>query len=318
MADALDKAVLRFEARIRKVSESLVITIPKQQADALNFKSGQTALVEMIKINEDELKKQKQEEGLRTYFGEPYHGALYYNNVKIAELDAVFCKEDEYRTGGLGEGQPLDSLPIARSFSGIISRGKYLSSGFKELHSDKGDSVEWISRSMDGFNRMEIERGSEKLIFEPAWFEQHSVDLLESKRIDNLRFDAPAKNVKKTDSAIDPLKKILEEFKQIKFAFVYGSIARGTFTKNSDIDVLIIGVENNKMHERIFELQKTTARPINYMIWSKEKFRKKLHEGDGLLKEIIRNNIEWLHGDNNEFERIIEREMDRKEKNASR
>ncbi len=50
----------------------------------------------------------------------------------------------------------------------------------------------------------------------------------------------------KTVALIEPLRKSLQPFSEtIKAAFVYGSVARGTDTAHSDIDLMVIGDELN-------------------------------------------------------------------------
>ncbi len=86
------------------------------------------------------------------------------------------------------------------------------------------------------------------------------------------------------------------------YALIYGSFASGREMENSDIDLLIVGsVKEDSILRAIMEVEKRTGREINYIIWTEEEFREKAEQGNSLLRNIIRNPVIMLMGDESEF-----------------
>jgi predicted nucleotidyltransferase len=72
--------------------------------------------------------------------------------------------------------------------------------------------------------------------------------------------------IQKTIGLHDPLRHSLElHADRIQVAFVYGSIAKGTDTSNSDIDLMVIGddLTYSDLYSGLEEAEKSLARPIN-------------------------------------------------------
>ncbi len=80
---------------------------------------------------------------------------------------------------------------------------------------------------------------------------------------------------------------IIEEVKEIDFLIVYGSYARLSAEKNSDIDILIVGKFKNK--DRIKELLVNFDAEPSIKVESLEDFKKMMHEN--LHKNIMREGI---------------------------
>lgn len=92
--------------------------------------------------------------------------------------------------------------------------------------------------------------------------------------------------------ALEPLRK------KINLAFVYGSIARSSETKNSDVDLLIVGnVDFGVAVEKLAEAQRTLNREINPTIYSVKEFRKKAREN--FLKTVLAGKKLFIIGDEN-------------------
>ena len=104
----------------------------------------------------------------------------------------------------------------------------------------------------------------------------------------------------KTSGASKMLQNILEKFKDIDRAFIYGSFAKGEEREDSDIDLLIIGeVNEDKLIEEIDKLEKKLQREINYAIYEKEDFKKKKKEGNSFILDILKGKKIFLVGDEN-------------------
>lgn len=142
-----------------------------------------------------------------------------------------------------------------------------------------------------------------------------NLGLLTRKRLGNQVFfytnkDCPflqdLKNLYQKTEGFFPLLK--EAFSQLNvyYAFVFGSIAKGTEKPNSDIDLMIIGDESDtNISDAIFNIQKKSKREINFILWSKRDFQEKLRSKNIFLSNILNQKIYWVMGDEDEFGRIV-------------
>lgn len=107
----------------------------------------------------------------------------------------------------------------------------------------------------------------------------------------------------KTDYIGELIKKNLEN--KVRYAFIYGSFAKGEEKERSDIDLFIIGgLSEDELIKIIQNLEKKIDREINYILWNERTFynRAKSHH---LLKNIKKSKIIMLIGHENEFRRSI-------------
>jgi predicted nucleotidyltransferase len=76
---------------------------------------------------------------------------------------------------------------------------------------------------------------------------------------------------------------------QISAAFVYGSVAKGTDTAKSDIDVMVIGedIAYPEVYSALMPVEAQLARKINPSIYSYEDVRLKLKKGNAFLTRIM-------------------------------
>ncbi len=117
----------------------------------------------------------------------------------------------------------------------------------------------------------------------------------------------------KTELAGNYLSAILRKFNPI-YAFIFGSFAKGTENKGSDIDLFLIGkIDENELIPAIAKAQKELGREINYILWSEADFRVRQKGGHSLINEIRRNPIIWLWGDEDGFRRAVAGKPDRKD-----
>jgi len=104
----------------------------------------------------------------------------------------------------------------------------------------------------------------------------------------------------KTSGVPKMLHNILEKFKGISQAFIYGSFAKGEEREDSDIDLLIIGkVNEDKLIEEIDKLERKLQREINYAIYGKEDFNKKKEEGNSFILDILKEKKIFMMGNEN-------------------
>lgn len=84
------------------------------------------------------------------------------------------------------------------------------------------------------------------------------------------------------------LKKALFPIKGLEHAYLFGSYASGKFTKNSDLDVLLIGGHDSiEVREHLTSLQRRLGREINIVDYSTEEYKKKLQEKGGFLTRVF-------------------------------
>jgi predicted nucleotidyltransferase len=142
-----------------------------------------------------------------------------------------------------------------------------------------------------------------------------SLGLLESRKKGNmvlykLRTKSPiAEDLKriflKTESLGMVIMKDLDT-RKIKFAFIFGSFAKGIETQTSDVDVLIIGdVSEDDVLRSIAKTERRIGREINFILWTEEEFLEKAKKKIPLIKEISKTPVIMIVGDEDELKRSI-------------
>lgn len=149
-----------------------------------------------------------------------------------------------------------------------------------------------------------------------------------AKELDNLTKVNLVKKSKKANLNIYSINKeciFLSEFKQIflktdyfeelikkeinnkaKYCFIYGSFARGEETESSDIDIFLVSeMKEDELIKVIQGLEKITKREINYILWNEKTFAQRAANGHHLLREIKKNKVIMLVGNENEFKKQI-------------
>lgn len=104
----------------------------------------------------------------------------------------------------------------------------------------------------------------------------------------------------------DLLKKALRPLKdKIQFSFIYGSLARGEESVNSDIDLMIIGdLGIRDVASILGSIGQETGREINPTVYPLKEFRKKIKEKNSFIKEIMHKPKIWLIGEKHEFAKM--------------
>lgn len=96
--------------------------------------------------------------------------------------------------------------------------------------------------------------------------------------------------VRKTFAVADVIREALEPLHdQIELAFIYGSIAKGSDVKTSDIDLMLVGegLVYGDVMELLVPLEESLQRPINPTIYKPVKFREKLKLGNSFLLGLM-------------------------------
>ncbi len=84
----------------------------------------------------------------------------------------------------------------------------------------------------------------------------------------------------------------LEKIKGVKEAYIFGSYAKDSLGRESDIDVLIVGSHSSlEVKRKILPLQKNTGREINIIDLSPEEFKQKKRKKDEFIENIFSEEI---------------------------
>lgn len=72
---------------------------------------------------------------------------------------------------------------------------------------------------------------------------------------------------------------------------LYGSAATGTFTGTSDLDILVIGEEDQVNRSKVLDIQEKIGREIQLTLISWHKFEKMKKENDPFIRTVIEDHI---------------------------
>ena len=113
----------------------------------------------------------------------------------------------------------------------------------------------------------------------------------------------------KTIGIKDVIREKLEIFiHKINFAFIYGSVAKGTFTSQSDVDLMIIGnVSSRKLSSVLLKAGEIIVREINYSVMKYEELINRIKNKDHFVITLIREPKIFIFGDSIEFDRLGEK-----------
>ncbi len=106
--------------------------------------------------------------------------------------------------------------------------------------------------------------------------------------------------VLKTVGLIEPLRAALAQVKpQMQLAVVYGSIAKGTDTASSDVDLLVVSDELTleQVYAVIAPAERELARRINPTLYTTEEFRRRRKIGDSFVTKVLTGEHIVLAGD---------------------
>jgi predicted nucleotidyltransferase len=93
----------------------------------------------------------------------------------------------------------------------------------------------------------------------------------------------------KTVALVDPIRKSLEPHSdRIKAAFIYGSVAKGTDTAYSDIDLMIIGdeLDYSDLYSAAQDVEAALGRKINPIFLAAKDWQRKAAEKGSLVRKI--------------------------------
>lgn len=111
--------------------------------------------------------------------------------------------------------------------------------------------------------------------------------------------------IRKTVGLRLPLVQSLEPFRdRIDAAFVYGSIAKGTETASSDIDLMIVGddLDYGGVYEALHTAENMLRRSINPNLVTMSEWRRKVTEKSPFIVKVKNQPKLFIHGSENDLE----------------
>jgi predicted nucleotidyltransferase len=101
------------------------------------------------------------------------------------------------------------------------------------------------------------------------------------------------------------LKEALKAEKIIDFAFIFGSVARGSEKPESDIDLLVLGdISARALNDLIFPVAEKTGREINQHLYSMEEYRERIKSRNHFVLQINKGPKLFLVGTPDEFKEL--------------
>ncbi|MBW2339853.1 MAG: nucleotidyltransferase domain-containing protein [Deltaproteobacteria bacterium] len=98
------------------------------------------------------------------------------------------------------------------------------------------------------------------------------------------------------------LREGLKEIESITVAIIYGSVASGEDTGNSDIDILLIGnPDMDELLNNVQEMEKKLGREINYVVYTPEEFKRKKEAKNTFIIDVVRNPKVFIVGEEHDL-----------------
>lgn len=137
----------------------------------------------------------------------------------------------------------------------------------------------------------------------------YEAGLLDRERVGNqLRYSANRSHqiypeltgiLRKTVGLADVLIEALAaQADSIETAFIYGSLARGTETAGSDVDLLIVGsADFGSVIDSLHGVQKKVGREVNAKVFTRRQWNAKIKAHDAFIAEVLKSPKLMLIGD---------------------
>jgi predicted nucleotidyltransferase len=102
-------------------------------------------------------------------------------------------------------------------------------------------------------------------------------------------FEELQRIILKTVGLAEPLRQSLSPYSdRIKFAFVYGSVAKGTDTARSDIDLMVVGddLSYSDLYSALQKTENSLGRPVNPTFLTPTDWQRKVSTKDSVIAKI--------------------------------
>lgn len=102
----------------------------------------------------------------------------------------------------------------------------------------------------------------------------------------------------KTAGAADVLRSALAPLSdRVRFAFIFGSVARGDERKASDIDLMVVGdVSFSEVAGALGPAQQKLGREVNPTVFTEDEFGKRMEEKQHFVRSVMKREKVYLYG----------------------
>lgn len=98
---------------------------------------------------------------------------------------------------------------------------------------------------------------------------------------------------------------------EVEFAFVFGSIAAGTETPESDIDLMVIGaVTEYRLAQLLRGIGERLGREINPHVYTHSEIIRRIEANDHFLNDVLSKPRLFLTGNEHDFAQLAQRRVD--------
>lgn len=136
--------------------------------------------------------------------------------------------------------------------------------------------------------------------------------LLRSEQGNQVRYQADASHplfsdlasiFRKTHGTVPAVREALAPLAaQIGIALVFGSVARGTASPGSDVDLLVLGeVGFAELAQAVFPLHAALGREVNPVLYTPKEFAARVRSGDAFARDILAKPKLFIQGGADEF-----------------
>jgi predicted nucleotidyltransferase len=108
----------------------------------------------------------------------------------------------------------------------------------------------------------------------------------------------------KTAGLVEPLRQALETYRtKIDVAFVYGSVAKGTDTAKSDIDLMIVGrdLAYGPIYTTLHQVESVLGRPVNPSLMTRTEWKRKLADKTPFVMKVLQQPKLFIFGTEDEL-----------------
>jgi predicted nucleotidyltransferase len=121
-------------------------------------------------------------------------------------------------------------------------------------------------------------------------------------------FDELKNIVRKTFGMADVIRESLApNADKIRVAFIFGSVARSTDDRRSDVDLMVVGkISFGDVVSLLTPAEQKLGREVNAVVYPVAEFRKKVKEDHHFVKTVLEEEKIFVMGDKDELRRLAE------------
>ena len=111
----------------------------------------------------------------------------------------------------------------------------------------------------------------------------------------------------KTVGLVEPLNRALNPFRsRIELAFVYGSVARGTDTAKSDVDLMILGqgLSYSDVFAALQKAERSLLRSVSPTLMTVDEWKQKVESGNSFVANVLEQPKIFIAGTDDELQGI--------------